>query len=71
MAILKRKKIISNPLMMENPAKSPMVPPMVDSFDSRFAFSSFVTLSKVGVSKLILTHFRFTFVLYAENINEC
>ena len=66
MAILKRKKIISNPLMMENPAKSPMVPPMVDSFDSRFAFSSIVILSKVGVPKFILTNFRFTFVLNAK-----
>ena len=37
--------------MRENPVKSPIVPPMVDKMSENFADLSFVTLSKVGVSK--------------------
>ena len=51
MQILTAKYTISTPLMMENPVSSPMVPPTVDNFVSKFAFSSFVIRSKVGVAK--------------------
>ena len=43
--------MISTPLMIENPVKSPIVPPIVDSMSENFADLSFVTLSNVGVSK--------------------
>ena len=48
---LKRKKIISTPLMMENPVRSPMVPPMRLSWASILIFLSFSISSKVAVSK--------------------
>ena len=41
--------------MMENPVRSPMVPPIADNISSNFAALSLVILSKVGVSKKILT----------------
>ena len=37
--------------MIENPVKSPMVPPIADSISTNLAALSFVTLSKTGVSK--------------------
>ena len=43
--------MISTPLMIENPVKSPMVPPIVESMSENFADLSLVTLSNVGVSK--------------------
>ena len=49
---------ISTPLMMENPVKSPNVPPIAESMSTNFAALSFVTLSNVGVSKYILTGFN-------------
>ena len=61
MIILHAKYMISIPLMMENPVRRPMVPPIVDSLVSKFAFSSFTILSKVGVVKLILTGESFEF----------
>ena len=48
---LKIKKIISMPLMMENPVRRPMVPPMRLSWASVLIFLSFSILSKVAVSK--------------------
>ena len=42
---------ISTPLMMENPVRSPMVPPMADNMSTNFAALSLVILSNVGVSK--------------------
>ena len=41
---------ISTPLIMENPVRSPMVPPIAD-ISTNFAALSFVILSNVGVSK--------------------
>ena len=48
---LKRKKMISMPLMMENPVRRPMVPPMRLSWASVLIFFSLSMLSKVAVSK--------------------
>ena len=48
---LKRKKTISMPLMMENPEKSPIVPPMRLSWASVLIFLSLSMSSKVAVSK--------------------
>ena len=48
---LKRKKMISTPLMMENPVSSPMVPPIRLSWASILIFLSFSMSSKVAVSK--------------------
>ena len=48
---LKRKKMISTPLMMEKPVRSPMVPPMRLSWASVLIFLSLSMLSKVAVSK--------------------
>ena len=44
--------------MIEKPVSSPMVPPIADKISTNFAALSFVTLSKVGVSKYILTNLR-------------
>ena len=48
---LKIKKMISMPLIMENPVRSPMVPPMRLSWASVLIFSSLSMSSKVAVSK--------------------
>ena len=48
---LKMKKMISTPLMMEKPVRSPMVPPMRLSCASVLIFLSLSILSKVAVSK--------------------
>ena len=45
------KNRISTPLIMENPVRSPMVPPTADSISTNFAASSMVILSNVWVSK--------------------
>ena len=55
---LKRKKMISIPLMMENPVRSPMVPPMRLSWASILIFLSLSMSSKVAVSKKICTSWR-------------
>ena len=52
---LRRKNMISTPLMMENPVRSPMVPPMRLNWASVLIFLSLSTLSKVAVSKWICT----------------
>ena len=49
--IFPAKKRISTALMMENPVRSPMVPPIADNMSTNFAALSFVILSNVGVSK--------------------
>ena len=49
--ILIVKYTISTALMIENPVRSPMVPPMADNISTNFAALSLVILSKVGVSK--------------------
>ena len=48
---LKMKKMISTPLMMEKPVRSPMVPPMRLSWASVLIFLSLSMSSKVAVSK--------------------
>ena len=48
---LKIKKMISMPLMMENPVRSPMVPPIRLSCASVLIFLSLSMSSKVAVSK--------------------
>ena len=55
---LKRKKMISTPLMMEKPVNSPMVPPMRLSWASVLIFLSRSMLSKVDDSNLISTSWR-------------
>ena len=48
---LKMKYPISTALMMENPVRRPMVPPIADRILTNFAALSLVILSMVGVSK--------------------
>ena len=65
--ILRAKYIISTPLIIENPVKSPMNPPIADIMSSGFAALSFVILSNVGVSKCILMNCSsFLFNSYSE-----
>ena len=45
--------------MIENPVRSPMVPPIADNMSTNFADLSLMILSNVGVSKKILTNFKF------------
>ena len=52
--------------MMENPVRSPIVPPIAESMSTNFAALSLVILSNVGVSKKILTNFSFGFHSYSE-----
>ena len=61
--ILTAKYIISTPLMIENPVRSPMVPPIADSMSTNFADLSLVMMSNVGVSKYILTNLSLFFHL--------
>ena len=49
--ILAAKYIISTPLMMENPVRSLMLPPIADNMSTNFAALSLVILVNVGVSK--------------------
>ena len=55
-SILIRKYPISTALIMENPVRSPMVPPMADNMSTNFAALSLVILLNVGVPKYILTY---------------
>ena len=50
------KNKISTPLIMENPVRSPIAPPIADNMSTNFAALSLVILSNVGVSKEILTN---------------
>ena len=68
------KKMISTPLMIENPVRSPMVPPIADSMSTNLADLSFVILSNVGVSKNIRTYFRLFFhwlSIFEEKTYQC
>ena len=56
--IFPTKYSISTPLMMENPVRRPMVPPIADNMSTNFAALSFSILSNVGVSKNILTDLK-------------
>ena len=56
MNIFTAKYAISTPLMIENPVKSPIVPPIAESISTNLAAWSLVTLSKVDVSNLISTN---------------
>ena len=58
---LKRKKRISTPLMMENPVRSPIVPPIRLNWAPILIFLSLSMLSKVAVSKQIWTSWRVDF----------
>ena len=49
--IIITKYPISTALIMENPVRSPMVPPIADNMSINFAALSLVILSNVGVSK--------------------
>ena len=49
--ILTAKYPISIALMIENPVRSPMVPPTADNMSINFAALSMVIVSNVGVSK--------------------
>ena len=49
--IFPAKKRISTPLMIENPVRSPIVPPIADNMSTNFAALSLVIRSNVGVSK--------------------
>ena len=40
--------------MIENPVRSPIVPPIADNWSTNFAYVSIVILSNVGVSNLIM-----------------
>ena len=44
--------------MIENPVRSPIVPPMADNISTNLADLSFVILSYVAVSKYILTNLK-------------
>ena len=48
---LRRNKMSSTPLMMENPVRGPMLPPMRLSCGSILLVLSLSMLSKVAVSK--------------------
>ena len=61
--ILDAKYKISTPLMIENPVRSPMVPPIADNMSTNFADLSLVMISNVGVSKYILTNLSLFFHL--------
>ena len=55
------KNKISTPLMMENPVRSPIVPPIADNMSTNFAALSSVILSNVGVLKEVLTNCNLLF----------
>ena len=67
--ILMIKYTISTPLIIENPVRRPMVPPIADNISTGLAALSLVTLSNVGVSKKILTYLNFDFVGGSEIFN--
>ena len=45
--------------MIENPVRSPIVPPTADSISTNLADLSLVILSNTGVSNCILTNLNF------------
>ena len=45
-------------LMIENPVRNPIVPPIADSMSTNVSALSLVTLSNVGVSNEISTNLR-------------
>ena len=58
--IFTMKYIISTALMIENPVRSPIVPPMAESMSTGLADLSIVTLSNTGVSNFIWINLRFS-----------
>ena len=48
--------MISTPLMREKPVRSPMVPPIADSWSTNLAARSFLIISKVEVDIEICTN---------------
>ena len=48
--------------MIENPVRSPMVPPIADNMSTNFAALSFSILSNVGVSENILIDLKPGFI---------
>ena len=67
MRIFVAKYTISTPLIIENPVRSPMVPPMADNMSTALAALSLVIRSNDGVSKLMLTNLRLSFHSYSRN----
>ena len=65
---LKLKYNISTPLMMENPVRRPIVPPIADNMFSNLTVLSFMILSNVGVSKNILTNLTLSLHWYPQII---
>ena len=55
--------------MIENPVRSPMVPPIAESISTNFADLSFEILLNVGVSKNILTNLKLFFHSKSEIID--
>ena len=53
---------------MENPVRSPMVPPIADNMSTNFADLSLMILSNVGVSKKILTTLSLFFHSKSKNV---
>ena len=68
--IFPAKYRISTALIMENPVRSPMVPPMADNMSTNFAALSFLILSNVGVAKWILTYLRFASIGGSKKNNK-
>ena len=58
-ATLHAKYKISTPLIIENPVRSPIVPPIADNLSTNLAALSLVILSKTGALNCILIYFRF------------
>jgi len=54
--------------MIENPVRSPMVPPIADNMSTNLAALSLVILLIVGVSKNILTYLRSFFHSVLEKL---
>ena len=60
------KYMISTPLMIENPVRSPIVPPIADNISTNLASLSFSILSNVGVSMSILTYVNLLSISYSK-----
>ena len=56
--------------MIENPVRSPMVPPIADNMSTNFADLSLMILSNVGVSKKILTTLSLFFHSKSKNVKN-
>ena len=69
--ILVIKYRISTALIIENPVRSPIVPPIADIMSTNFAALSLVILSSVGVSKKILTNLNLFFHSNSEKGFQC